>query len=125
MSDIVERAEAALEDATPGPWEWIDEDFMGCGQVYTADEDLFGGNIAAPSGDCYPRSGYNPKGDMQFIAWARSGVPELVAEVKAARAMFKLAQSELQALNKAYGDLRAEKERIVMDCCRVGRVCGE
>lgn len=37
---------------------------------------------------------------------------ELVAELKAARKMFKLAQSELLALNKAYGGLHTENERL-------------
>lgn len=102
MTDIIQQAESALENATPGPWTWIDEDFMGCGQVCTVNDDLFGGDIAAPSGDCYPRSGYNPKGDMQFIAWARAGVPELVAELKAARAENERVAALLVANHDAY-----------------------
>lgn len=61
-----ERAEAA----TPGPWAHAGDGdtFMGCGQVITVDRDLWGGDIAAPSGDLYPRSGYSPQDDMAYIA---------------------------------------------------------
>lgn len=95
MSDIVDRAEAAVEDATPGPWEWEcqDGEFMGCGQVFTMGEDVMGSSIAAPSGDCYPRSGYDPEADMKFIAWAREGVPELIAEVKRCHALIQTLQN--------------------------------
>lgn len=81
---LIARAEVAVADATPGPWVWDcqDGEFMGCGQVFTMGEDVMGGSIAAPSGDCYPRSGYNPKADMQFIAAARALVPELVAALR-------------------------------------------
>lgn len=86
MTDLVERAKAALQDVTPGPWVWDSEGYMGCGQVYTEDEDLLCCNIAAPSGDLYPRSGYSPRDDMKFIAAARQLVPELVAEIERLRA---------------------------------------
>ena len=59
-------------EATPGPWAW-DADggsYMGCGEVFTWGEGVEGGNIAAPSGDLYPRSGYSPQSDMRFIAAA-------------------------------------------------------
>ena len=57
-------------EATPGPWAWdADGDsYMGCGEVFTWGEGVEGGNIAAPSGDLYPRSGYAPQADMKFIA---------------------------------------------------------
>jgi hypothetical protein len=76
VSDITpERVRELLQAATPGPWEhdldpansWYSK---GCGSVYTLDEHLMGGNIAAPNGDLYPRSGYSPKGDMALIAAA-------------------------------------------------------
>jgi hypothetical protein len=70
-----EKVRELLGAATPGPWEhdldphqpWYSK---GCGSVYTADPHLFGGNIAAPNGDLYPRSGYSPKDDMALIAAA-------------------------------------------------------
>lgn len=84
LAEIRKRVDAA----TPGPWEHdLDPDSdwfkttMGCGSVYTMGEDVMGGNIAAPNGDCYPRSGYAPKEDMSFIAHARTDVPDLLAEV--------------------------------------------
>jgi hypothetical protein len=57
--------------ATPGPWEHEVEDndqFRGCGQVYTMGDGVLGGAICAPSGDLYPRGGYSPFEDMCFIA---------------------------------------------------------
>lgn len=60
------------QDATPGPWEHTGsgpgKEHMGCGMVYTVGEDVFGGSIAAPAGDCYPRGDYSPDGDMAWIA---------------------------------------------------------
>ena len=79
LNAIQERADAA----TPGPWLHDEsEDFMGCGSVFTGAESLLGGEIAAPNGDLYPRSGYSPRDDMVFIANARQDVPALLAEVK-------------------------------------------
>jgi hypothetical protein len=71
-ADLLWRAGEAVREhalsATPGPWAYEAEGFMGCGQVFTWGKGVEGGNIAGPSGDLYPRSGYSPKGDMQFIA---------------------------------------------------------
>jgi len=79
-ADLLRRAATVLREhadgATPGPWEHVDytgsphggETFMGCGQVVTFGTNVMGGDIAAPSGDLYPRSGYSPKGDMAYIA---------------------------------------------------------
>ena len=79
LGDIKRR----LAAATPGPWEHEEEGNMGCGEVFTANPDLYGGNIAAPSGDLYPRSGYSPKDDMVFIANAPTDIARLVAALEA------------------------------------------
>lgn len=91
MSDLdLDALEALAKDATPGPWEWEPEGFMGCGQVWTNGQGVEGGSIAGPTGDCYPRSGYSPKEDMQFIAAADPptvlALIERVREAEAARA---------------------------------------
>jgi hypothetical protein len=69
-----DRAQAA----TPGPWEHTEHgqggSFMGCGQVITWGDGVEGGNIAAPSGDLYPRGGYSPSEDMAYIATVHPGV---------------------------------------------------
>jgi hypothetical protein len=84
----LEAIRRRVDAATPGPWEHVDHGdgpdstFMGCGQVITLGERVMGGDICAPSGDCYPRSGYRPLDDMAFIAAARSDVPDLLAEVE-------------------------------------------
>lgn len=86
MGDLnLDKLRRLADDATPGPWEHDPEGNMGCGSVYTGDPHLFGGNIAEPSGDLYPRGGYDPKADMVFIAAARTAVPELIAEVERLR----------------------------------------
>jgi hypothetical protein len=69
MSDIVQRAKAALEGATDGPWE-----IVGGGEYVTGV-----GILAAPD------DGGVTSGDAEFIAQARTLVPELVAEVERLR----------------------------------------
>ena len=80
--EVLDGIRDRLTKATPGPWAWDEEGFMGCGQVYTMHPDVLGGNIAAPSGDLYPRSGYSPKDDMQFIAAAPVDVARLTRAVE-------------------------------------------
>lgn len=79
-AELLRRAATTLrthaEDATPGPWEHVDyhgsdhpeSTYRGCGSVITMGEDVMGGDIAAPNGDLYPRSGYSPRDDMALIA---------------------------------------------------------
>lgn len=97
-ADLLRRAAALVresaEGATPGPWQHVDyadpegqpltsaglrSTYMGCGEVQTVNDRLFGGSIAAPSGDCYPRSGYSPKEDMAYIALMHPPVALAVA----------------------------------------------
>ena len=66
MSDIEQRSEAALEGVSDGPWETRD------GFVYPL-------SIRYGLGGIWER-------DAQFIAAARTLVPELLAELKASRA---------------------------------------
>lgn len=78
--DLLQRAAQRLREhaaaATPGPWVHVDyqgshhEDitYMGCGSVVTLGYPVIGGDIAAPSGDLYPRGGYSPFEDMAYIA---------------------------------------------------------
>ena len=61
---------------------------MGCGQVFTLGEDVYGGNIAAPSGDLYPRSGYSPQDDMAHIA--RHDPARVLRDVAATRTVVRL-----------------------------------
>ncbi|AOQ28534.1 hypothetical protein I5H99_gp081 [Mycobacterium phage WillSterrel] len=74
MSDVVERAKAALEGVTEGPW--IAE--------YSSEE----GNCVIPHDAESTREAvatthlYHQRADAEFIAQARTLVPELVAEVE-------------------------------------------
>lgn len=102
---------ARADAATPGPWAHGDfDDFMGCGQVFTVHPDLMGGSIAAPSGDCYPRSGYDPQADMAFIANARHDIPALLAEVTALRA--ELDKAKANECTALCGDVEQERDEL-------------
>ncbi|APU93074.1 hypothetical protein SEA_BUBBLES123_77 [Mycobacterium phage Bubbles123] len=74
MSDVVERAKAALEGTTEGPW--IAE--------YSSEQ----GNCVIPHDAESTREAvatthlYHQRADAEFIASARSLVPELIAEVE-------------------------------------------
>jgi len=97
-ADILRRAAAKLREhataATPGPWEhvgWIvgapePTTFSGCGQVITWAEGVEAGDICAPSGDLYPRSGYSPREDMAYVALMHPPVALAVADVLEAAA---------------------------------------
>jgi hypothetical protein len=89
-ADLLRRAAAKLrehaEAATPGPWEHVDHgpptgSFMGCGQVITMGAEVFGGDIAGPTGDLYPRGGYSPLDDMALIALMGPPVASAIAEL--------------------------------------------
>lgn len=88
MSDPrTEEIRARLAAATPGPWEVEGQGpgpnsrHMGCGEVWTSNPDLFGGSIAMPAGDCYPRSGYSPGDDMTLIAHAPDDLAYLLGRI--------------------------------------------
>ena len=74
MSDIVERAQAALEGVTEGGW-LAAEDNCGCYSV-DAKPDLAMQMVADQIGS---------RADAEFIAQARQLVPDLVAEVERLR----------------------------------------
>lgn len=92
-ADLLRRAAEVLrkvaEGATKGPWHHVDyaggpdpeTTFMGCGSIVTMHEDGFGGPIAAPSGDLYPRGIYSPFEDMVYIALVHPPVALALAEV--------------------------------------------
>lgn len=136
MSDVVERAKAALEGATPGPWEatWEDADKwwsvtagpidnMVCPEVTTVD--------GRPA-------------DAEFIAQARTLVPELVAEVERLRAGIERVRAEHRefASHLGFGDGVTEpaaslaemvdlieaafsEARDHQECPRICEQCGE
>lgn len=91
MSDVVERAKAALEGVTRGPWrvgkrKWI-------------------GVVLTPHGCVWnPNRGeVNNPPDGEFIAQARTLVPELVAEVERLRVALN---AECQAADNAERQVR-------------------
>lgn len=91
-ADLLRRAAEVLrkaaEGATKGPWHHVDyaggpdpeTTFMGCGSIVTMHEDGFGGPIAAPSGDLYPRGIYSPFEDMVYIALVHPPVALALAD---------------------------------------------
>lgn len=91
--DVVDRAKAALEDVTDGPWVWNRETLAGGVGGY--DEVITPGPVECMS-YCYGGTSIiefeNPGADKAFIAAARTLVPELVREVEALRLQVQLAQ---------------------------------
>lgn len=88
MSDVIERAEAAMEGVTAGPWV-VNRDGWAC--VSPGPDSVFHGYFEGSCGDCGDEildsaSVAISIEDAEFIAAARTLVPELVAELKAARA---------------------------------------
>lgn len=81
MSDPVARAKALLEGVTEGPWE-VDNDDPG---VWSP-ECIVIGNYTAADDFNSPMWEDATRADREFIAAARSLVPELVAEVERLRA---------------------------------------
>ncbi|OBJ62513.1 hypothetical protein [Mycobacterium asiaticum] len=93
MTDIVERAEAALEGVTPGEWEWNRWGGLVAGrEVYVLDFDGMASEITYT------------EADGEFIAAARQLVPELVAELKTARAQRDEFRAQLDAALLAAAD---------------------
>lgn len=93
MSDIVERAQAALEGTTPGPWDafYHHGDTSYPSDSYNVITERTGDRVAEV--DDESRDYEEPHGDFgrdaHFIAAARTLVPELVAEVKRLRWQIK------------------------------------
>ncbi|AFL47992.1 hypothetical protein AVANI_88 [Mycobacterium phage Avani] len=78
MSDVVARAKAALEGVTDGPWV---AEFSGEQGNCVIPHDAQSTREAV----CVTRL-YHQQADAEFIASARSLVPELIAEVERLRA---------------------------------------
>ena len=89
MTDIIERAKAALEGVTEGPWKWS----RNC-QRLEGGKDGYGEVIAPGPVDCMSHcyggtstiEFENEPHDAEFIAAARTLVPELIAEIERVRA---------------------------------------
>jgi cell division septum initiation protein DivIVA len=128
----LEAIRARAEAATPGPWQHVDyadpegqpltgdgqrSTFMGCGSVITMAERVMGGDICAPNGDLYPRSGYSPDADMAFIAAARSDIPALLAKVADAQEANSDLAADVHRLEREVESLRRQvaeaRERIL------------
>lgn len=108
MIDIVERAKAALDGVTDGPWEWFYGDQCCGGTCVDNDHGL----PLHSGGDLLPN-------DARFIAAARTLVPELVAEVEELRAVVSADDSTAARIHRQWTqsrrqvkELRAEVERL-------------
>lgn len=77
MTDILDEARDALDRTTEGPWysDTGDGDYERLYEVYAEDDD-----------DNRELVGAALLQNARFFAWARDGVPELVAEVERLRA---------------------------------------
>lgn len=95
MSDVVDRAKAALAGVTEGPWKWERNTLTGGIGGY--DEVITPGPVECMS-YCYGGTSVieleNPEHDREFIAAARTLVPELVAEVERLRWLWRHGDSD-------------------------------
>lgn len=91
MGDVVARAKAALEGVTAGPWSWRFEgrDGRGDDALVSRSVTISGYPARVLSGEWQDEGGGVAVGsaDAEFIAAARSLVPELVAEVERLRGL--------------------------------------
>lgn len=97
MTDILAQVHAVLTGVTDGPWTWEDD----CSELMPPGGSHFkSGARPVITVDCYSESVFvENAADAEFIAWARTGVPALAAELKAARAE----NERLRAHWEAYG----------------------
>lgn len=91
MSDIVERAKAALEGVTEGPW------------VFDPDRDDY--LVSESTGEVVGSQRFN----TEFIAAARTLVPELVAEVERLRRSEWAARGERDSMKRRLELLSADE----------------
>ncbi|AXH69201.1 hypothetical protein SEA_RYADEL_104 [Mycobacterium phage Ryadel] len=123
MSDVVARAKAALEGVTEGPWETrvhampgatVDEWYVR-EITHTFDPSMHRLNVLKVRGAthaarqcCWPPT----VADAEFIASARSLVPELIAEVELKSAQLAEWRAQYDAINAENERLRAQEARI-------------
>ncbi|AQT25893.1 hypothetical protein SimranZ1_81 [Mycobacterium phage SimranZ1] len=122
MSDAAERAKAALEGVTEGPWTW----------THGMDARAM---VLGPDNLRVKLEGYR---DAEFIASARSLVPELIAEVERLRSYKSLPLDMVwqdyyspndvlkirQPLDAEIEQLRAEVERLRAQETLIRELCG-
>ena len=118
MDDLVKRADEALKDVTPGPWEAVfDRQTWGWLEV---DGPSF--NVSAPTRatDLSLADAVQRKKDARFIAAARELVPEMRDRIKAdAKRIERGVNAELLDQQQAMRERIAELE----DALRAGIVC--
>lgn len=88
---------ARVERTTSGPWATTSTDV----DVWTENEDIFGGTVHTVD-DAYPRGGYSPRDDAEFIANARQDVPALVSEIER---MVRVLDEHLPTIIHGLGEL--------------------
>lgn len=111
MSDVVERAKSALEGVTEGPWEAQDwtshaNGERGCGILAGIGMKQRG---IAWTGQHHWNPEAEAQADAEFIAAARTLVPELVAEVERLRAAEWSARGERDSMKRRLELLTADE----------------
>ncbi|QWT30294.1 hypothetical protein OLP41_gp008 [Mycobacterium phage I3] len=137
MSDAAERAKAALEEATEGPWLYIpggSEDALVVSEGEREPNAITVGGVSFHPGLHVAVDLRD--GDAEFIAQARTLVPELIAEVERLRSYKSLPLDMVwqdyyspddvlkirQPLDAEIEQLRAEVERLNEIIEQVGEV---
>lgn len=113
MGDILERAKAALEGITEGPWRVHEATTSGYAPHYgVASGDRSYPDVAYAHSDWEGYGNGSRKADAEFIAAARTLVPELVAEVERLREHLKHAAALVMTQGSEISRLRAEAEAL-------------
>jgi len=101
MSDVVQQAKAALEGVTEGPWDVVSGAW---GNVWHFPDE------GTPT--VVVRLGGMSEPDAEFIAAARSLVPDLVAEVEKLRGAIETIRGIASIAERILVDFHARKELL-------------
>lgn len=123
MTDIVDRAKAALADTTDGPWE-VNTEGWAC--ISSGSDSVFHAYVETTCIDCDAEITQSMGchvaisiEDAEFIAQARTLVPELIAEVERLQAARRDESRYLVETHNDRADLLREVERLRATVYRV------
>lgn len=113
MSDVVERAKAALEGVSRAPWKMGNRTHPDV--VHTPNGCLW-----------HPILGeINHRADGEFIAQARTLVPELVAELERARDLITEFRKRDESATRVIERLKAREDTVAEASYRTGQLDAE
>jgi hypothetical protein len=104
--DILERARASLEGVTPGPWYTNEDTSSAEYYVFTHKKRAWDDTVNSQGYD----GAISSLPDAKFIAWTRTGVPALIAELTKAREERDANKKLVAELNEMDCDVIVERD---------------